>query len=347
MFYCSTSHSLKFIFLWNSLPNTNESFGINYFRENKIKTMWKVALLLVFTLVTVPVICFYYDDPLSEVQQNALITLLWVYGIASGLCFVVSSITDNYSQVDKLWSIMPIPYVWILAAYADYDSRLVLMASLVTIWGVRLSLNFARRGGYSLKFWTGEEDYRWSILRAKPGFEKKWKWMLFNLIFISAYQMGLVLLTTLPALRVLGTSEPLGFPDIILAILILGFIYIEYLADQQQYEYQTEKYKQKEAGKVGSFYKVGFVHTGLWAYMRHPNYMAEQAIWIVFYFFSVIATGHWINWTLTGGLLLVLLFRGSSDFSESITEEKYPEYIKYQKRVGRFLPSKGKYKASK
>ncbi len=50
--------------------------------------------------------------------------------------------------------------------------------------------------------WTGEEDYRWSILRAKPGFEK-WKWMLFNLIFISAYQMGLVLLTTLPALRVL------------------------------------------------------------------------------------------------------------------------------------------------
>ena len=159
--------------------------------------------------------------------------------------------------------------------------------------------------------------------------------------------MGLVLLTTLPALRVLGTSEPLGFPDIILAILILGFIYIEYLADQQQYEYQTEKYKQKEAGKVGSFYKVGFVHTGLWAYMRHPNYMAEQAIWIVFYFFSVIATGHWINWTLTGGLLLVLLFKGSSDFSESITEEKYPEYIKYQKRVGRFLPSKGKYKASK
>jgi steroid 5-alpha reductase family enzyme len=45
--------------------------------------------------------------------------------------------------------------------------------------------------------------------------------------------------------------------------------------------------------------------------------------------------------------LLVLLFKGSSDFSESITEEKYPEYIKYQKRVGRFLPSKGKYKASK
>lgn len=53
--------------------------------------MWKVALLLIFTLITVPVICFYYDDPLSAVQFDALITLLWVYGIASLLCFVVSS----------------------------------------------------------------------------------------------------------------------------------------------------------------------------------------------------------------------------------------------------------------
>ena len=309
--------------------------------------MWKVALLLIFTLVTVPVVCFYYDDPLSHLQYDALHTLLWVYGVASFLCFLVSSITDNYSQVDKLWSIMPIPYLWILADYSDYNHRVVLMAILVTVWGVRLTLNFARRGGYSFRFWIGEEDYRWSILRAKPGFEQKWKWILFNLIFISAYQMGLVLLTTLPALRVLGTSTDLGLFDAILAALILGFIYIEYLADQQQYDYQTEKYRQRSEGKIDSFYEVGFVHTGLWAYMRHPNYMAEQAIWIVFYFFSVIATGYWINWTITGGLLLVLLFKGSSDFSESISEEKYPEYKSYMRKVGRFLPLKGAYKGSK
>ena len=188
--------------------------------------MWKTALLLIFTLVTVPVVCFYYDEPLSSLQYQALSTLLWVYGISSFLCFVVSTITDNYSQVDKLWSIMPIPYLWILADYSGYNHRMVLMAILVTIWGLRLSLNFARRGGYSIKFWTGEEDYRWSILRAKPGFEQKWKWILFNFIFISAYQMGLVLLTTLPALRVLGTTGELGLFDGLLAIFIFGFIYI-------------------------------------------------------------------------------------------------------------------------
>ena len=306
--------------------------------------MWKVALLLIFTLLTVPVVCFYYDDPLNALQANALCTLLWVYGTASFLCFVLSTITKNYSQVDKLWSIMPIPYLWIMVHYGSYDPRLILMAVLVTVWGVRLSCNFARRGGYSWKFWTGEEDYRWSILQAKPEFAQKWKWLLFNFLFISFYQMGLVLLTTLPALRVLGIHTPIGLFDIVLAIVILLLIFIEFLSDQQQYNYQTEKYRQIESGNVEPYYKIGFVHTGLWAWIRHPNYMAEQAIWIVFYFYSVIATGHWINWTITGGLLLVLLFKGSSDFSEAISAEKYPEYKKYQKTVGRFLPFKGKFR---
>jgi len=306
--------------------------------------MWKVALLLIFTLLTVPVVCFYYDDPLTALQANALCILLWVYGTASFLCFVLSTITKNYSQVDKLWSIMPIPYLWIMVHYGSYDPRLILMAVLVTIWGVRLSCNFARRGGYSLKFWTGEEDYRWSILQAKPEFAQKWKWVLFNFLFISFYQMGLVLLTTLPAIRVLGIHTPIGLFDIVLAIVILLLIFIEFLSDQQQYNYQTEKYRQIESGNVEPYYKIGFVHTGLWAWMRHPNYMAEQAIWIVFYFYSVIATGNWINWTITGGLLLVLLFKGSSDFSEAISAEKYPEYKKYQKTVGRFLPFKGKFR---
>ena len=306
--------------------------------------MWKVALMLIFTLITVPVICFYFDEAPSALQWEALVTLMWVYVLASLSCFIVSTLSNNYSQVDKLWSIMPIPYLWIMVDYSNYDPRLILMAILVSVWGLRLTLNFARRGGYSIKFWTGEEDYRWSILRAKPGFEQKWKWVLFNFFFISFYQMGLVLLTTLPAIRVLEMDVPIGIYDVILALVILFLIYIEFLSDQQQYNYQTVKYAQLKRGEVEPFYKIGFVHTGLWAYMRHPNYMAEQGIWIVFYFYSVIATGNLINWTITGGLLLVLLFKGSSDFSESISAEKYPDYKRYQNMVGRFLPFKGKFK---
>jgi steroid 5-alpha reductase family enzyme len=63
-----------------------------------------------------------------------------------------------------------------------------------------------------------------------------------------------------------------------------------------------------------------------------------MAIWIVFYFFSVSATGNWLNWSVMGAILLVLLFWGSSNFSESISSGKYPGYAAYKKRVPRFIP---------
>ena len=306
--------------------------------------MWRTVLFLIFTLIIVPILTFNFDVPLTELQQSTLKTLLCVYGIAAGICFIVSSATKNYSQVDKLWSIIPIPYVWIIAYNTDFEPRITLMAFLVSIWAVRLTYNFARRGGYSWKIWTGEEDYRWAILRAKPEFQSQWKWSAFNLFFISAYQMALILFFTLPALKAMESNIPIGILDYILAAIFVVLVIMEYIADNQQYYYQEEKYRQKKIGKVANFYKIGFTHTGLWAYMRHPNYSAEQAIWIVFYFFSVIATNIWLNWSITGALLLVLLFKGSSDFSEEETEKKYPLYKKYIKEVGRFLPLKKKFK---
>jgi len=38
--------------------------------------------------------------------------------------------------------------------------------------------------------------------------------------------------------------------------------------------------------------------------------------------------------------VLVILFRGSSNFSEEISAGKYPEYAQYQKDVPRFIPVK-------
>ncbi len=230
-----------------------------------------------------------------------------------------------------------------VAVHSGFEPRLVLMALLVTAWGLRLSYNFSRRGGYSWKFWTGEEDYRWAVLRAKPELRAQWRWTLFNLLFISLYQMGLILLITLPALRSLE-GAPLGWTDYLIAALLLLFIVIETMADQQQWNYHKEKRKAlATGGEIQNQYKKGFVHSGLWGLMRHPNYAAEQAIWIVFYFFSVVATGSWLNWSVMGAFLLVLLFLGSSHFSESISAEKYTDYAEYQKRVPRFLPfGKGK-----
>jgi steroid 5-alpha reductase family enzyme len=213
---------------------------------------------------------------------------------------------------------------------------------------VRLTYNFARRGGYSWKFWGGDEDYRWSILRQTPALQSRFAWMMFNLFFICLYQNALILLFTLPILEAWRHSyQALGTADYLVAGAMFLLIVMETVADQQQYVYQTEKHRRLQLAKDGDptpasdpYYKKGFTHTGLWKYMRHPNYAAEQGIWICFYLFTVSAGSSCINWSIIGAVLLLFLFRGSSNFSEDITAAKYPEFAEYKKTTPRFIPWK-------
>ncbi len=153
--------------------------------------MWKTVLALLVTIVVIPFVAFRFDDPLTLLQSAILTRLVIIYLVAALLCFVVSTLSNNYSQVDKLWSTIPMVYVWVVAWQTGFEPRIVLMAVLVSVWGIRLTYNFSRRGGYSIRFWTGDEDYRWAVLRAKPEFAARWKWIVFNFFFISLYQMGL------------------------------------------------------------------------------------------------------------------------------------------------------------
>jgi steroid 5-alpha reductase family enzyme len=302
--------------------------------------MLVTILLLIFTVIVLPIVSFYFGTPLNTLQYDVLMNTVWIVVGVIAYTFIVGELTNNNSQVDKLWSIVPIVYVWNMTIDGGMAPRMVLMAILVTIWGVRLTYNFARRGAYIWRFWAGEEDYRWEVLRKRPGFNNRFVWMLFNLFFICAYQNTLIFLFTLPILSVLGdnVNEALTIADYILSAVFVGLVVLEYIADQQQYDFQTEKYRRKNNRLPMEHYEKGFVDTGLWGKMRHPNYFAEQSIWVIFYLFSVIATGEWINWSIAGSVLLIILFKGSSDFSESISAEKYPEYKDYQKRVPRFLP---------
>lgn len=301
--------------------------------------MLKTIILLITTLIVIPVVAFYFDEPLTPLQKNSLaVAVMLMLGVAA-YCFIVGELTRNNSQVDKLWSIVPIGYAAYFAYASAWQPRVTLMALLVAVWGIRLTYNFSRRGAYSWKFWSGEEDYRWQVLRNDPMFNSKWKWTAFNLFFICLYQNGLILLFTLPAVKAMDSTLPLTIWDYVLASLILLTIAIEYIADQQQYDYQTEKYRRIKSGEpLEGSYSDGFVSNGLWKYSRHPNYAAEQTIWVLFYLFSVIATGHILNWSAAGCLLLILLFQGSADFSEKISAGKYPKYGAYIKSTGRFFP---------
>ena len=304
--------------------------------------MAKKIIVTVCSLVLFVYIVFFgdfFNINFTENQFETLIFLFKIYLAASIIAFVISEIFQNYSQVDKLWSTIPIFYVWYFTIESGYDPRMVLMSIVATIWGIRLSYNFGRKGGYSIYFWKGEEDYRWKDLkRIVPFFRPRLNWAIFNLFFICLYQMGLVFLTTLPILAAWQGANDINFYDYVIAFLMLFFIIIETISDQQQYNFQTKKYRKIKNGKeLKGDYKRGFVSSGLWSISRHPNFTSEQLIWIVFYLFSVSATGNFFNWSIIGSILLVILFYNSANFSEQISSAKYPKYKIYQKNVPMFL----------
>ncbi|MDM8004462.1 MAG: DUF1295 domain-containing protein [Bacteroidota bacterium] len=276
-----------------------------------------------------------FDAPFQELVSTWITILTAVVVI----CFLVSEITRNYSQVDKLWSLLPPAYSWVTVA-AFPTARTVIMAILVTLWGLRLSFNFNRKGGYSIIPWKGEEDYRWKILRESPALSGRLRFGLFNLLFISIYQNIIILLFTTPILMAaLYPEASLGVTDIVAAVLMLSFLVIETVADNQQFRFQTMKRSAAgTADEFGDSLRKGFLTEGLWKFSRHPNFASEQAIWISFYLFGVAASGKWINFTLAGPVLLVLLFIGSSIMTENISSRKYPEYSLYQKEVPKFIP---------
>ncbi len=303
------------------------------------KSKLGTAVLMIGSLLLVPILTYFFGVELSPIQKTALNRCIVIYLTISTLCFLVSEITRNCSQVDKIWSIVPIIYAWVICYYSGFETRVLVMALLVSVWGIRLTYNFSRRGAYTLKFWAGEEDYRWAVLREDPAFNTRTKWFFFNLGFISFYQNALIFLFVSPMILTIGSPHAFGLMDALVVCLIIGFIIFETIADQQQWNFHLQKNKlKKENAILSDVYAKGFVAEGLWRMCRHPNYFGEQSIWVSFYFFSVIATGQWFNWSVLGCILLLVLFQGSSDFSEGISLKKYSLYQGYKNKTNRFFP---------
>ena len=66
----------------------------------------------------------------------------------TAIVFVVGELTDNVSQVDKVWSVIPAVYAWIFVANMPLNPRVLLVACLISVWSLRLTFNACRRGFY-------------------------------------------------------------------------------------------------------------------------------------------------------------------------------------------------------
>ncbi len=308
------------------------------------------VVISVSLIIAAIVLGFIEGINLSPTQEKTLLILGIICGASALYCFIAGELSRNNSQMDKLWSVLPIAYIWVITAMGGFRWRLLIIAVIVTLWGARLTYNFAKKGAYSLKFWSGEEDYRWIYLRKQKGFQNKFVWAVFDLLFISIFQNAVVLGITLPALAIMESDVALNVLDIVAAVLMAGALLYEVIADRQQNAFQVKKYEYLNSGmkleELPEPYNRGFNITGLWARSRHPNYIGEQMIWVSLYLFAISGgAAHYgvFHWTIVGVALLVLIFVGSSRMAEGISVKKYKEYSEYQRQVLKYLPIK-KYK---
>ena len=189
--------------------------------------------------------------------------------------------------------------------------------TFMTIWGIRLTFNFWRKGGYG----KGGEDYRWVYIRNKyPRIVVE----LLNCFFTSYCQLFFLYFFSSPIKY--SHKGDLNLIDYILVVIWLSLFIVEIIADQQQWNFQTTKYKYLASNttlqSVPYPYSLGFIKYGLFSISRHPNFFCEISIWWVIFLFSLNSSG--FNFTAIGPLLLNLLFLGSTALTEEISIAKYP-----------------------
>ena len=265
-------------------------------------------------------------NPLAGTPFGDMLILCLVLAV---LCWLLSVLTKEYSWVDRLWSIAPPIYcLWVAGAAGFDDARLNLMAGLVTLWGVRLTFNFARKGGYQ----KGGEDYRWETVRERAG---PVGIQVLNATFIAPGQMLLIWWFSAPIHTAwLWRDAPFSWMDAALGAVFLALLIGETVADEQMWAFQQDKKRKLANGEKAE----PFLRTGLYRYSRHPNYFCELGMWWTFYLFAVSASGEWLHWTGWGFILLTLLFLSSTPLGETISSGKYPTYKDYQASVPRIIP---------
>ncbi len=202
-------------------------------------------------------------------EYNQWMMLLAGHISATLAVFGASQIFKNSSLYDPFWSVAPIPIVIFLSLKpisGQINLEKVLLISLpVLIWGIRLTLNWARD-------WKGltDEDFRYVNLKAKPfGF-------LIDLFGIHLYPTLQVNLSLLPIYYALSvSSNEVSFTLYLASIFTLAAILLETIADEQMRKFR----RNDRSGKT--------MKSGLWAYSRHPNYLGEILFWWGLYLMTI------------------------------------------------------------
>ena len=234
--------------------------------------------------------------------------------------WLISLVYRNVTIVDSLWGIGFILIAWLTFSMSDgFWGRKMLLAILVTLWGVRLSAYLSWRN------WGKGEDPRYGGWRENSG-DRFWFVSLFKIFILQALFLWVIALALQIGQLASGPAALTWLDGLGMVVWATGFIF-ESLGDWQLAQFKSDP---ANKGRV--------MDRGLWAYTRHPNYFGEFLVWWGIFFITLSTPNGW--WTFLSPLIMttVLLKMTGIPLTEKGLLERRPGYSDYIKRTSAFVP---------
>ena len=259
-------------------------------------------------------------------QGGASVVGIPIFALSVGLAFAIqwlafipAYLLQNESFFDLTGSITYIS-VTVIAVLLNpvVDGRSILLLALVVVWAVRLGSFLFRRirkAGKDTRF----DEIKPSFIRFLNTWTLQGLWVTFTL----AAALAAITTTTRKELDVFAA---IGF-----LVWVIGFA-TEVTADSQKSRFRADP---NNKGK--------FVHTGLWAWSRHPNYFGEIVLWVGVAIIALPVLRGWQWVTLISPVFVALLITRISGVPllEKQADERWggqEDYEAYKERTPVLIP---------
>jgi steroid 5-alpha reductase family enzyme len=215
-------------------------------------------------LVALPIVILVgVGIALAGSQGGATAFGIPIFALGVGLAFLIQWLafipayllqTEKFLDLTGSLTYICVTIIAVLLS-PEVDGRSFLLLSLVVIWAARLGIFLFRR------ILRAGKDDRFDEI--KPSFFR-----FLNFWTLQGLWVSLTLAAALAAITT-TTRKELGWFALVGGLVwVFGFA-IEVTADAQKSRFRADP---ANRGK--------FIHTGLWAWSRHPNYFGEIVLWI-------------------------------------------------------------------
>ena len=253
---------------------------------------------------------FLGGSSLYLLEYGHLLNIFIADLVATVVIFAFSRSYGNSSFYDAYWSVIPplLALFWLAVGDSQVSTlREVLVLGLVLYWATRLTLNWA-------VYWEGmhHEDWRYALLRERsPNMA-----VLTDFFGIHLFPTLQVFAGMLPiyAVYCLGDTA-FNWLDLLAAVVTFSAVTLQLVSDRQLHRFIAQRQEGEQ------------LHTGLWAWSRHPNYCGELGFWLGLFLFGLAAypSGWW--WMILGVVLMTLMFLFASiPMMEKRSLQRRPEY---------------------